>query len=324
LSVSITRAWPTACPGASRHRARIDRVGSAIEIDDLVKRYGATEAVQGVSVTVDEGETYGYLGPNGSGKTTTIRCLLGLLRPTSGSIRVFGSDVSRDLGSILSRIGHIPGEFGLWPQMTGRECLEYLGSLHPRMPVRFDELCDRFELRDADLDKEVRFYSRGMRQKIAIVQAFQHDPELVILDEPTEGLDPVLKDRFMALLREQRAQGGTVFLSSHILSEVEECADRVAVLRAGRVVKEAPTEELAESRVRHCTVTFKRPLDEPSVLDLAGVSHLRGDSEVVHFDYRGDMNVLIDRLSGLGVRDFLAEPASLREAFFEVYAGEQK
>ena len=121
-------------------------------------------------------------------------------------MRVLGSDVGRDLGSILNRIGHIPGEFGLWPQMTGRECLEYLASLHPRRPVRFTELCDRFELGDADLDKEVRFYSRGMRQKIAIVQAFQHEPELVILDEPTEGLDPVLKERFMDLLREQRGR----------------------------------------------------------------------------------------------------------------------
>jgi ABC-2 type transport system ATP-binding protein len=300
----------------------MDLVGTAIEVDGLVKRYGATEAVRGVSVTIAEGETYGYLGPNGAGKTTTIRCLLGLLRPTSGSMRVLGSDVGRDLRSILSRIGHIPGEFGLWPKMTGRECLEYLASLQPRKPARFTELCERFELGGADLDKEVRFYSRGMRQKIAIVQAFQHDPELVILDEPTEGLDPVLKERFMDLLREQRAQGGTVFLSSHILSEVEECADRVAVLRAGRVVKEAPIEELAESRVRHCTVTFKEPPDDLSALDLEGVSHLRGDSEVVRFDYRGDMDILIARLAGLGVRDFVAEPASLREAFFEVYAGE--
>ena len=127
----------------------------------------------------------------------------------------------------------------------------------------------------------------------------------------------------MTLVREQRARGGTIFLSSHILSEVEECADLVAVLRTGRVVKEAPTEELAESRVRHCTVTFKRPVTDLSVVGVAGVSRLRGDSRVVHFDYRGDMHALIDRLSGLGVEDFLAEPASLREAFFEVYEGEQ-
>src|SRR5919106_3452879 len=299
-------------------------MSSAIEIRALSKRYGRVEAVRDVSLRVAEGETYGYLGPNGSGKTTTIRCLLGLLRPTKGSMRVLGRDVAADLGSILERVGHIPGEFGLWPQMTGRECIDYLGSLHSRTPTRLQDLCDRFELAKADLDKEVRFYSRGMRQKIAIVQAFQHEPELVILDEPTEGLDPVLKDRFMALLREQRAQGGTVFLSSHILSEVEECADRVAVLRAGRVVKEAPTEELAESRVRHCTVTFNDPPDDLSVLDLEGVSRLRGDSEVVRFDYRGDMDILIARLAGLGVGDFVAEPASLREAFFEVYTGEER
>jgi len=298
-------------------------VTPAIEIRDLSKRYGATEAVRGVSLTVAEGETYGYLGPNGSGKTTTIRCMLGLLRPTNGSVHVLGRDVARDLGPILERIGHIPGEFGLWPQMTGRECLDYLGSLHARRPVRRDELCDHLELSKADLDKEVRFYSRGMRQKLAIVQAFQHHPELVIVDEPTEGLDPVMKDRFMALLRDHRARGGTNFMSSHILSEVEECANRVAVLRAGRVVKEAPTEELAESRVRHCTATFKAPVDDVSALDLPGVSRLGGDSKIVHFDYRGDMEDLLKRLTELGIEDFMAEPASLREAFFEVYGGEQ-
>jgi ABC-2 type transport system ATP-binding protein len=298
-------------------------MANVVEIEDLVKRYGGTEAVRGVSLTVAEGETYGYLGPNGSGKTTTIRCLLGLLKPTSGSVRVFGRDVGRDLGSVLARVGHIPGEFGLWPQMTGRECLEYLGSLHPRRPVRLKELCEGFAVEDADLDREVRFYSRGMRQKIAIVQAFQHDPELVILDEPTEGLDPVMKERFMTLVRDHRAGGGTVLLSSHILSEVEQLADRVAVLRTGRIVKEAPTEELAESRVRHCTVRFKRPATDVSVLEVPGLSRLRGDSTVVHFDYRGDMDALIDRLSAFGIEDFLAEPASLREAFFEVYGGEQ-
>jgi ABC-2 type transport system ATP-binding protein len=186
-----------------------------------------------------------------------------------------------------------------------------------------EDLCDRFELAKTDLDKEVRFYSRGMRQKIAIVQAFQHEPELVVLDEPTEGLDPVMKDRFMALLREHRAGGGTIFLSSHILSEVEDAADRVAVLRKGRVVKEAPTEQLAVGRVRHCTVTLKDPSVDRADFELPGVSELRGDGRIVHFDYRGDMQPLLDRLASVGVEDFLAEPASLREAFFEVYGREQ-
>ena len=299
-------------------------MSSAIEIRSLSKRYGRVEAVRDVSLRVAEGETYGYLGPNGSGKTTTIRCLLGLLRPTKGSMRVLGRDVAGDLGSILERVGHIPGEFGLWPQMTGRECIDYLGSLHSRTPTRLQDLCDRFELAKADLDKEVRFYSRGMRQKIAIVQAFQHEPELVILDEPTEGLDPVMKDRFMGLLREHRAAGGTNFLSSHILSEVEDCADRVAVLRKGRLVKEAPTEQLATSRVRHCTVTLRNRAADHSSLELPGVSEVRGDGRIVHFDYRGEMQALLDRLAKLGVEDFLAEPASLREAFFEVYGREQK
>jgi ABC-2 type transport system ATP-binding protein len=144
------------------------QLGTAIEIAGLVKSYGAVEAVRGVSLAVGAGETLGYMGPNGAGKTTMIRCMLGLLRPTRGAIRILGRDVGRDLLSILGRIGHVPGEFGLWPQLTGRDCLRYLGSLHPGGPRRLEERCERFELAEADLDRQVRFYSRGMRQKLAI------------------------------------------------------------------------------------------------------------------------------------------------------------
>lgn len=291
----------------------------AVEVRDLVKRYGRTLAVDGVSLTVRPGETFGYLGPNGSGKTTTIRCVLGLVAPTAGSIRLLGRAVPSELPLALPEVGYLPGEFTLWPQMTGRECLDYLGSLHPRPPVVRAELCERFDLSPADLDRQVRFYSRGMKQKIGLVQAFQHRPRLAILDEPTEGLDPVMKERFMDLLAEHREAGGTTFLSSHILAEVEQAADRVAVLREGRVVKVAATAELSEDRVRHCVVVLKEPLASRALLAVPGVSALQGDGTRFTFDFRGDMEPLVVRLAALGVQELLSERESLTEAFFEIY-----
>ena len=295
-------------------------MGAAIEVDGLVKRYRRKLAVDGVSLSVGEGEAFGYVGPNGAGKTTTIRCLLGLIRPTGGVIRVLGRDVASDLRAVLAEVGHLPGEFGLWPQMTGGECLDYLGALQRRPPVRRGELCDRLELSQTDLRRQVRLYSRGMRQKVGIVQAFQHEPRVLVLDEPTEGLDPVMKERFVGLLAEHRAAGGTTFLSSHILAEVEQTTERVAVLRAGRVVRTGAAADLSGQRVRHCTLVLGQPLADPAVLEMAGLSALESDGLVHRFEFRGDMEPLMRRLGGLPVREFLAEPEHLAETFFEVYA----
>ncbi len=294
-------------------------MGAAIEIDGLVKRYRRTLAVDGVSLSVGEGEAFGYVGPNGAGKTTTIRCLLGLIRPTGGVIRVLGRDVAGELTAVLAEVGHLPGEFGLWPQMTGGECLDYLGALQRRPPVRRRELCDRLELSQADLRRQVRLYSRGMRQKIGIVQAFQHEPRVLVLDEPTEGLDPVMKERFVGLLAEHRQAGGSTFLSSHILTEVEQTTERVAVLRAGRLVRTGATADLSGQRVRHCTLVLKQPLADPAVLEIAGVSALDNDGLVHRFEFRGDMEPLMRRLGGLPVREFLAEPEHLADTFFDIY-----
>jgi len=294
-------------------------MGTAIEIEGLVKRYGATTAVDDVSLSVADGEAFGYVGPNGAGKTTTIRCMLGLVRPTAGMIHILGHDAGTDLSSVLADIGHLPGEFGLWPQLTGAECLDYLGALQRRPPVRRAELCDRLELSQADLRRQVRLYSRGMKQKIGIIQALQHEPRALVLDEPTEGLDPVMKDRFVALLAEHRQAGGTTFLSSHILSEVEETTERVAVLKAGRIVRTGRTADLTGERVRHCTLVLKQPLANPAALDIEGVSGLESDGLVHRFDFHGDMEPLMRRLGDLAVEEFLAEPEHLAETFFEIY-----
>jgi ABC-2 type transport system ATP-binding protein len=295
---------------------------AAIQIEGLVKRYGRKMAVDGISFEVEKGETFGYLGPNGAGKTTTIRCMLGLIRPTTGRLTVHGHRVDRELPAVLTEIGHLPGEFGLWPQMTGRECLEYLGRLHPHPPARRGELCERFELTDDDLDRQVRLYSRGMKQKIGIVQAFQHSPGLVVLDEPTEGLDPLMKERFIELLAEHKKAGGTNFLSSHILSEVEQSADRVGVLRAGRLVRVGPTHDLTGDRVRHCTLALKDGADPSAALAEAGATNVTREGNRWHFDVNGDMEPLVRVLGSLQVADFLSEPERLEEAFFDVYGSE--
>jgi ABC-2 type transport system ATP-binding protein len=295
---------------------------AVIEIEGLVKRYGRKLAVDDVSFSIDEGETFGYLGPNGAGKTTTIRCMLGLIHPTAGRISVLGHPVERELHAVLASVGHLPGEFGLWPQMTGRECLDYLARLHPSPPVRQSELCERFELAEADLDRHVRFYSRGMKQKIGIVQAFQHCPPLAVLDEPTEGLDPLMKERFMELLAEHRAGGGTNFLCSHILSEVEQSADRVGVVREGRLVRIGPTHDLTGERLRHCTLSLKDDVDPSGALAGAGVSELRRLGDEWRFDVHGDMEPVMRALGTMPVLEFLSEPERLEEAFFDVYAGD--
>lgn len=293
-------------------------MGAVIQIEGLVKRYGRVEAVRGVTFTVDEGEAFGYLGPNGSGKTTTIRSFLGLVAPSEGRIRVLGRDIPAGLQEVLGDIGYLPGELGLWPSMTGEDVLDHLARLQPRGAPDRDALCERFELSRADLRRQTRFYSRGMKQKLGIVQAFQHRPPLVILDEPTEGLDPVMKDRFVSLLKERTAAGATLFLCSHILSEVELATDRVCVLKEGRVVKTGPTRDLTGERLRHCTLELHEPLPE-GLLDLPGVEGLRVEGLRVHFDYRGDMGPLLERLPRARVREFLSEPERLTEAFFDVY-----
>jgi ABC-2 type transport system ATP-binding protein len=292
---------------------------AVIEVEGLVKRYRRKLAVDGVSLSVARGETFGYVGPNGAGKTTTIRCMLGLIRPTAGMIRILGHDVATDLDAVLAELGHLPGEFGLWPQMTGAECLDYLGALQRRPPARRQELCDRLELSHAELRRQVRLYSRGMKQKIGVIQAFQHEPRVLVLDEPTEGLDPVMKERFVELLAEHRTAGGTTFLSSHILSEVEKTTEQVAVLRAGRIVRTGPTADLTGERVRHCTLVLKQPLADPAILNVEGLSGLERDDLTHRFEFRGDMEPLMRRLGALAVQEFLAEPEHLAETFFEVY-----
>ncbi|MFA5891599.1 MAG: ABC transporter ATP-binding protein [Actinomycetota bacterium] len=296
-------------------------MSSVIEIRNLSKRYGHVEAVTDLCLSIPEGESFGYLGPNGAGKTTTIRCMLGFISPSAGNIELFGRDARRHRVNVLARIGYLPGEFGLWPSMTGSDHLAYLGRLHPAPPRARTTLCERFELSDADLGRQVRHYSRGMKQKLGLIQAFQHEPELIMLDEPTEGLDPVMQERFLELVREHRDRGGTVFMSSHILSEVQAASDRVAVIKQGRLVKVGPASDLSGGHVRHCALQLKAPARAGLLDDVAGIEALvvNEDRTAFIFDFRGEMEPLVERLAGAGVIEFLARPESLTEAFFDIY-----
>jgi ABC-2 type transport system ATP-binding protein len=281
---------------------------------------GDVLALEDLSIGVHEGEIFGFLGPNGAGKSTTIRLLLGYLHPTSGSASVLGHDIVRDSVEIRRRVGYLPGGIALYDSLTGERLLDYLGELTGRPPARRAELCDRLELSARTLNRPVRDYSRGMRQKIGIVQALQHDPELAILDEPTEGLDPLMQRAFYDVLDELRAAGRTIFFSSHVLSEVERVCDRVAIVRRGRLVALEVVEKLLERRKRN--VEIRLAGDDALALDgVPGVSNVARTADGrVTCQLEGDVGPFLAAIAGHRITDLTIEPAHLEEAFLELYA----
>ena len=231
---------------------------NVIETEKLTKSYGSHRGIIDVNLVVQQGEVFGFLGPNGAGKTTTIRTLLDLIRPTSGTARVFGIESSADPVAIHRRIGYIPGEFALYDRLTGGQTIEYFGNLRGGVdPAYRAALIERFEL---DPSRRFEEYSKGNKQKVGVIVALQHRPELLILDEPTSGLDPLVQQTFFATLRETVQTGATVFLSSHILSEVEKSADRVAIIRDGRIVKTDTIDGLRDLAHHQVELRFAGPV----------------------------------------------------------------
>ena len=306
----------------------------ALTTTALTKRYGHRElpiprrgaggatdvlALDDLTIAVHEGEIFGFLGPNGAGKSTTIRLLLGYLHPTSGSATVLGRDIVRDSVEIRRRVGYLPGGIALYDSLTGERLLDYLGALTGRPPTRRGELLERLELSARTLRRPVRDYSRGMRQKVGIIQALQHDPELAILDEPTEGLDPLMQRAFYEILEDLRAAGRTIFFSSHVLSEVERVCDRVAIVRRGRLVALEDVVRLLERRKRNVEIR----LGDAETLDLdrvPGVSAVgRTADGRLTCQLEGDVGPFLDALAGHRVLDLTIEPAHLEEAFLELY-----
>jgi ABC-2 type transport system ATP-binding protein len=244
---------------------------AAIETEGLTKFYGSARGIEEVTVTVEAGEVFAFLGPNGAGKTTTIRTLLDLLHPSAGSARIFGLDSHRDSVAIRARLGNLPGDFGYGKRTTGREALGLLAKLRGLDGLgRAEELARRFR---ADLDRPLGQLSRGNRQKVGLITALFHSPELLILDEPTSGLDPLMQEEFLALVREERERGCAVFLSSHELDEVERVCDRVGIIRDGRLVAVERVAELLAKTVerRRVEVEFADPVELDEVRALPGV-----------------------------------------------------
>jgi ABC-2 type transport system ATP-binding protein len=291
-----------------------------IVLCELTKTFGAARGITEVSLEVPPGEVFGFLGPNGAGKSTTIRLVMGLYRPTSGSLRVLGANPAADGESVRRRIGYLPGELALFPRLTGREILDRFARVHG---VADTSLRDRLvERLDAELDRPVRTLSKGNRQKIGLVLAFQHRPDLLVLDEPTSGLDPLVQDEFAALVRETVAEGCTVFLSSHDLDEVQRLVDRLAIIREGRIVAVDTVEGLRGRAPRTIELRFPRPVDPDAFARLPGVEVRSATAERVVLAVAGTVAPLLAAAAPLEPVDIVARPAELDELFRSFYRPE--
>ncbi len=297
----------------------------AIEIDGLKKAYGSVQALRGVNLAVRRGEILGFLGPNGAGKTTTIRCLLDLIRPDAGTIRVLGLDPAADSVAVRRRVGYLPGELSLEANLSTEGMLRYLDDLRGRQVdwTYLREVAERLEL---DLTLPIKNLSRGNKQKAGVVQALMSRPELLLLDEPTSGLDPLMQQEVYRLLREARAGGATVFFSSHIISEVEAIAERVAIIRQGVIIEEAEPGRLVNMALRRVWLRFRQPVDPEPLARLEGVSLLSRDGDTgVTLQVEGEVDALIKALAAYPVSDLRTEHPSLEEAFLAYYkAGEKE
>jgi len=295
---------------------------SAVSLRGLTKRYGRLIAVHNLSLEVSAGEILGFLGLNGAGKTTTIRILLDLLRPTSGQAFIFGHDCQKNGIEARSTVGYLPGEMGIYSDMTGQEVLDLLGGMSRQ---NFDkhyrrELQDRLEFSDADLKRKLREYSTGMKRKLGLIQAFQSDPHLLILDEPTEGLDPLMQESFYKLLVDVKRRGRTVFMSSHVLSEVERVCDRIAILRKGELVLLASVEETRRLAPRRVRVYFNADVSPPGALP-PGHEAVQVEPRVWNLKVEGWLGPLLQSLSTLPVKDMEVEEPRIEDVILKYYRG---
>ncbi len=296
-------------------------MGAPIELAQLTRSYGKHRGVIEVDLSVREGEIFAFLGPNGAGKTTTIRVLMGLLRPTSGRAQIFGLDCWRDAARVKALIGFCPGEMRLYEGLTGKEFLDLFAGFRPRSdPRRRATLTDRLDL---DTARRIRQLSRGNRQKLAVVQALMHEAPLLILDEPSSGLDPLKQQTFLELLLEEKAAGRTIFLSSHAIPDVERVADRVGILREGRLIAVEQITALKDKRSRRADVTFTEPI-APERLALDGIRVLDRDADGRRFSLAvsGEVAAFLRILVALPVDDLRLSEADLDTIFRQYYSDE--
>ncbi len=294
---------------------------SALRAEGLTKYYGRVVGIEDLDLIVDPGQTFGFLGANGSGKTTTIRLVLDLLRPTRGRVLVDGMDCRRESVRARGRIGYLPAEMSFYPEMTGAAYLRFLGRLERRLPdgTRMQSLLRRFDVSDIDLGRPIGHLSHGMKRKLGIVQALMGDPPLLIMDEPTSGLDPLMIEAFADTIATLRSNGRTVFLSSHVLSEVERLCDRIALVSRGRLVKVASLAEIRDGMPRRVRMSFSAPMRPPSALP----DHVRLVSASEHewrLEMFGPLGPLLDGLNAGAIADIEIETATLEEYVLGMYS----
>ncbi|NLT56294.1 MAG: ABC transporter ATP-binding protein [Actinomycetales bacterium] len=291
-------------------------MAAVIEAEGLTKRYGRHPGLLDLDLTVLAGEVFGYLGPNGAGKTTTIRLFLDLVRPTRGRVRVLGAEPRRGVGE-RRRIGYLPGDQVLTGRDTGRDLLRFLGDARGGVPRdRIEELAGRLGV---DLSRSVRSLSRGNRQKIGLVQAFMHQPDLLVLDEPTSGLDPLVQQEFLAMIGEVRASGRTVFMSSHVLAEVQQVADRVGIVRDGRLVAVDQVAELGGRMLRTVEIRFTEPVPVDGFTGLPGVHDVLAEGPLLRCRVDGPLDPLVKAAARFTVVDLVATEPDLEQVFLSYY-----
>ena len=300
---------PTAAPDA------------VIATQGLSKHYGNVKALVDLTLDVRKGEIFGFLGPNGAGKSTLIRTLLGFLHPTSGSATVLGLDIVADSVEIRRRTGYLPGGISLYDSLSGADALDYLADLQDQGSALREELCERLQMPASVLKRRVRDYSRGMRQKIGVIQVLQHDPELAILDEPTEGLDPLMQHAFYGLMEDQRKKGRSIFFSSHVLSEVERICDRVAIIRSGHLMALQNVDDLLARRKKKVELRWRGVA--PDLTGIPGLADVKVNGDRMTATLLGDVSGFVRAIASPSLEDLTIEPARLEEAFLEYYAGDE-
>jgi len=288
-----------------------------IEIEKLTKSYGRHRGIIDIDLVVNEGEAFGFLGPNGAGKTTTIRTLLDHIRPTSGRARIFGIETTADPVAIHRRIGYLPGEFTLYDKLTGGQTLEYFANLRRGVDRAYQG--DLIARLDVDPSRKFREYSKGNKQKIGLIVALQHRPDLLVLDEPTSGLDPLVQQTFYEVIREAKAEGRTVFLSSHILSEVEKTCDRVAIIRDGRLARVDRVEALRDLAHHRVELRFAGDVPVGAFAALPGVSDVSTDDHVLRLRVSGAITPVVREAARYELLDFVSREPSLEETFLAEY-----
>ena len=292
-------------------------MNNAVSLEGLVKRYGKHRGIEGLDLKVKEGEWFGYIGPNGAGKSTTIRTMLGLIKATEGKSTVLGMDSWKDREKIMEKVGYLPSEAIFYPEMTVSETLDYALSLHAcKDRRRQKELSERLEL---DTGRKIGELSYGNRKKVGIVCALEHNPSLLILDEPTGGLDPLMQREFFSMLEEEHRKGVTIFMSSHILSEIEHHAETGAAIREGRIIVSGKVEEISKTNARRVSLRGKADIST-----LTGVKEVVEDKNGMSFLYSGEASALLEALYKGSVKDFTVTEPDLEEVFLHYYRKEEK